>query len=306
MPAGSGSRGTVLAALAANGIITAAKLTGGFLTGSSALFAEAAHSAADTTNQGLLLMSISLGKRKPDEEHPFGHGKERFFWAFTASVMMFVAGAVFALALGVVTLFGGEHEGKSALVAFVILGLSLAVESYALVRAVRQARAAARAEGASFARFVRQTKDATLKVVLFEDSAAVLGVLIALLGVGLAEVTGNARWDSVASIAIGLVLIVVALELGRDIRALLLGEAADPEDRRRLRQAIASHPEIHELVDLRTMHLGPASLLVTARVDLQNDLRAHEIERVADEIDASLRRAVPSVAEVFLDPTPGR
>jgi cation diffusion facilitator family transporter len=125
-------------------------LTGGFPTGSRALFAEAAHSAADTTNQGLLLMSLSLGKRKPDEEHPFGHGKERFFWAFTASVMMFVAGAVFALALGVVTLFGEEHEAKSALVTYVILGLSLVVESYALYRAVSRARSTARREGSRF------------------------------------------------------------------------------------------------------------------------------------------------------------
>jgi cation diffusion facilitator family transporter len=281
-------------------------LTGGFLTGSSALFAEAAHSAADTTNQGLLLVSLSLGKRKPDEEHPFGHGKERFFWAFTASVMMFVAGAVFALALGVVTLFGEEHEAKSALVAYVILGLSLVVESYALYRAVSQARSTARREGKPFRRFVRETQDATLRVVLYEDSAAVLGVVIALVGVALAQATGNSAWDAIASIGIGLVLIGVALELGRDIRGLLVGEAALPEDRRRLRAAISSHPEIREIVDLRTMHLGPESILVTARVSLQHDLMAHEIERVADEVDASMRRAVPTVTEVFLDPTPAR
>lgn len=251
-------------------------------------------------------MSISLGKRKPDEEHPFGYGKERFFWAFTASVMMFVAGAVFALALGVVTLLRGEHEGKGALVAYVILGLSLVVETYALSRAVRQAHATARGEGVSFARFVRETKDATLRVVLFEDAAAVLGVVVALAGVGATQLTDDAAWDALASIGIGVILIAVALELGRDIRGLLLGEAAHPDDRRRIREAIASHPEIRELVDLRTMHLGPESLLVTARVDLENDLPAHEIERVADDVDASMRRAVPAVTEVFLDPTPGR
>ncbi|MGH3004896.1 MAG: cation diffusion facilitator family transporter [Gaiellaceae bacterium] len=293
-----------MAALAANGIITVAKLTGGFLTGSSALFAEAAHSAADTTNQGLLLMSLSLGRRKPDETHPFGHGKERFFWAFTASVMMFVAGAVFAVALGIVTLLGEEHEAKSALVAYVILGLSLVIESYALYRAVSQARGTARRRGQPFLRFVHETKDATLRVVLFEDAAAVLGVVIALVGVGLTQATGNAAWDAMASIGIGVVLVGVALELGRDIRGLLVGEAAHPDDRRRLREAIASHPEIRELVDLRTMQLGPESLLVTARVALEHDLMAHEIERVADEVDASLRRAVPAVREVFLDPTP--
>ncbi len=302
---GSGGRQTVLFALAANAAIALAKLAGGLIGGSSALLAEAVHSLADTANQVLLLVSLKLGGNPPDAEHPFGHGKERFFWAFVVAVSIFVGGGLLSIGEGILSLTGEAGE-VSFWLTFGVLVFSLAAEGVALTRAVRHLRKEARAEGKPFFAFVRETKDPTPKVVLFEDSAAVVGVLIALTGVVLAHVTGNHVWDGGAAVAIGVLLVVTGFELGRDTKALLIGEAAAPEERRRLREAIESHPQVAQLVELLTMHVGPKSILVAARVHFHEGIDSATLERLADELNRRMREEVPAVTQVFLDPTPAR
>jgi cation diffusion facilitator family transporter len=298
-----GERRTVLVALAANAAIALVKGATGAFTGSAAMLAEAAHSVADTVNQGFLLASLELGEKPPDEEHPFGHGKERFFWSFLAAVLVFVAGAVFSVGQGVLELVREPTE-SSFLLNYATFAFAFVAESISLVRALRQTRADAQAEGQSFLAYVRTSTEPTAKTVLGEDAVAVAGVVIATLGVGLHQLTGSVVWDAAAAILIGLLLMAVAIMLGRSFRGLLIGEGALPEDRERLRGVMLSHPEVVDVVDLRTMYVGPKSLLVAVRLDLAGGLDSDRVEQLAEEIDRELREAEDDVSEVFLDPTP--
>src|SRR5690348_13066666 len=187
----SESRKTVLIALAANALIGIAKLAAGLLTGSAAMLAEAAHSVADTTNQLLLLASLRLSERKPDAQHPFGYGKERFFWSFMAAIFIFVSGALFSIYEGVSRMLSGEASEGSVGIAFAVLALALVLEGASLIRAGRQTRGEAREAQRPFARHIRVSRDPTTKTVVFEDSAAVIGVLLAAAGVGLTVITGS-------------------------------------------------------------------------------------------------------------------
>ncbi len=302
---GSSGRQTILFALAANAAIAIAKLAGGLIGGSSALLAEAVHSFADTVNQVLLLVSLKLGANPADADHPFGHGKERFFWAFVVSVSIFVGGGLLSIREGILSLVG-EHGEVAFKLTLGVLLFSLVAEGIALFRAIRHLRHEAEADGKPFFAFVRETKDPTPKVVLFEDSAAVVGVLIALTGVTLAHVTGNHLWDGGAAVAIGVLLVVTGFELGRDTKGLLIGESAAPDERRALREAIESHPQVAELIELLTMHVGPKAILVAARIHFAGGIDSGELERLADELTRRMRERVPEVTQVFLDPTPAR
>src|SRR5919199_1855305 len=300
----SESRKTILAALAANLAIAIAKAFAGLVGHSVAMLAEAAHSVADTMNQVFLLVSLSLGSRKPDETHPFGYGKERFFWALLAAVFIFVSGAVFSLVEGLRALLGGPGEEASFLISYLVLGFSLLAEGVSLLRAISQVRNEAREAGEPLMRYLRNSNDPTVRTVLYEDSAAVTGVVLALVGVGLHNLTGERDWEGLASIGIGLLLMWVAYTLGRDTKHLLIGEAARPEQRERLRETIARHPEVEEVLELLTMYLGPNDLLVAVRLDLQDDLTAREVEELSNQIDRELREADSHVVQVFLDATP--
>jgi cation diffusion facilitator family transporter len=300
------SRRTVYVALAANGAIAAAKLVGGLIAGSSAMLSEAAHSVADTMNQVFLLVSLTFSRREPDLEHPFGYGKERFFWSFMAAVMIFVSGAVFSAFQGLERITASGAEKENFPVAYAVLGFALVAEGISLARAVRQTRAEAGEAGEPHARYVRRSRDPTTKTVLFEDTAAVAGVVLALAGVALSQVTGNPAWDGVASLAIALLLAGVALGLGHQTYELLIGQAARPEERRAIEEVIERRPEVEEVVELFTMVLAPEQLLVAVHFDVADDLSGDDIERVTDEIEDELRREVPAVAHVFLDPSPRR
>jgi cation diffusion facilitator family transporter len=296
-----GSRKTVLIALGANAIVTVAKFAAGLLSGSTAMLAEAAHSLADTINQAFLLASIRLAKRDPTAEQPFGHGRQRFIWTFLAAVGMFVAGATFAVGYGITQIVrGGESEG-SMLIVWLTLLVAAAADGISWLRAVRQTRAG----GKSWRRHIRETRDPNVKMVLYEDTAALVGVLIAAAGIGLAQATGRPFWDPLASILVGLVLIAVAIRMARDTAHLLAGAAATPEERERIEQVIAEHEGVSEIVELLTMVLAPNALLVAARIDVDDQLHGDDLERVASELDDALREAVPDVTEVFLDATPG-
>jgi cation diffusion facilitator family transporter len=298
-------RRTVLIALVANAVIAVVKLAGGLASGSSALLAEAAHSVADTVNQGFLLGSIALSSRAPDEGQPFGHGRQRFLWTFLAAIGMFVAGAIFAFGYGAHQLLAGGEEDGGFPVAWATLVIAAVAEGASWVRAVRQTRAQARAAGRPLLRYVRDSRDPTVKMVLFEDSAALVGVAIAAAGIGLHQVTGNAAFDALASMAIGVMLVVVAVAMARASAGLLVGASARPEERAAIEEVLEAHPLINRVNELLTMVLGPRALLVAARVDLDDQADGARIEQAANELERAVRDAVPDVTEVFLDATPG-
>ena len=299
-----GERRTVLIALAANAVIAVAKLAGGVTVGSAAMLAEGAHSIADTANQGLMLVSLRLGDRKADEQHPFGYGKERFFWTFLVAVMIFFAGAIFSIGEGVTRMFESHESAGSFWVSYLILGVAGIAEGVSFARAFRQTRAAAREADMGLLEFVRWSKEPTTKTVFSEDAAALAGLVIAFGGILLQQLTGSHRWDAGAAILIGLLLVAVAVALGRDVKGLLIGESARERDRDAIRETVEAREEVGRLVDLRTMYVGPRALLVAARVDLADGVDSQGIERMAEEVDAELRRAVPDVSDVYLDPTP--
>lgn len=295
---------TVKVALAANLAIALAKTFAGVMAGSAAMLAEAAHSFADTTNQAFLMVSLGLGSRPPDTHHPFGYGKERFFWAFMAAIFIFVSGAVFSIGQGVIQYLAPPEGGSSEFVAsYAVLGFAFIAEGVSWARALRQTRAGARAAGKHLFRYVRESRDPTVKTVLSEDSAALAGLVLAFLGVGLHQLTGDHRFDAVASIAIGILLGIVAFALGRDTKGLLLGEAAHPEEVERIRRVIEEPPEVERVVELLTMAMGPEHVLVAAKLDLADGVPAGRVEEICAQIDARLRHEVPSVRNVFLDPT---
>jgi cation diffusion facilitator family transporter len=300
------SRRTVLIALAANTAIAIAKLAGGLVAGSAAMLSEGAHSVADTMNQVFLLVSLRFAERRPDVEHPFGYGKERFFWSFMAAVMIFVSGAVFSAFQGIERILSSGSEKESFGIAYAILGFAIVAEGISLARALRQTRGEARAAGRGLLEFVRRSRDPTTKTVLFEDSVAVVGVAVALAGVAGSQVTGNPAWDGVASLAIAVLLAIVAIGLGHQTYELLIGRAADAEERQAIERVLRGHEGVVAIGPLLTMVLAPDELLVAAHFDVADECTGDDVERITGEIEEELRRAVPTVGPVFLDPTPRR
>jgi cation diffusion facilitator family transporter len=298
------TRRTVVIAGAANILVGLAKLAAGILSGSSAMLAEAAHSAADTLNQGFLLTSLHQAERPADRDHPFGHGQERYFWSLLAAFGIFVAGGGFSIFEGLLSL--SSHHSESPLVAYAALAVAFAAEGTSLARAFWQVRGEARRRHEKILSHVKSSPDITVKVALFEDSAAVVGLVLAALGVGLRQLTGWPAWDGGASIAIGVLLVCVAVKLGMDSKERLIGRAASPEIERLIREEIESTPGVDALLELRTMHMGPDSLIVAARVALKDELGADEAEDLADKIDSRLSEKLPLQLHVFIDPTQTR
>ena len=295
------TRRTVIVAGAANVLVGLVKLVAGIMSGSSAMLAESAHSAADTLDQVFLLMSLHRGDRPASRDHPFGHGQERYFWSLLAAFGIFVAGGGFSVFEGVLALTRSQQE--SPLIAYVALAVAFAAEGTSLARAYWQVRGEARQGHEEILRHVESSPDITVKVALFEDTAAVIGLVFAALGVGLRQLTGSPVWDGGASIAIGALLFVVAVKLGMDSKELLIGRAASPGVERLIREEIESRPGVTALLELRTMHIGPDSLIVAARVALADEMVADQAEDLADEIDSRLSEKLPVQPHVFIDPT---
>jgi cation diffusion facilitator family transporter len=298
------TRRTVIIAGAANILVGLVKLAAGILSGSSAMLAEAAHSAADTLNQAFLLTSLRQADRPADRDHPFGHGQERYFWSLLAAFGIFIAGAGFSIFEGLLTL--SSKHSESPFWAYVALGVAFVAEGTSFVRAYWQVRGEARQRHQEVLRHVESSPDITVKVALFEDSTAVVGLIFAALGVGLRQLTGSPVWDGGASIAIGVLLVVVAVKLGLDSKDLLIGRAASPETQRLIREEIESQPGVESLLELLTMHMGPDTLIVAARVALNDGLGADEAEDLADGIDRRLSEKLPLQLNVFIDPTQTR
>jgi cation diffusion facilitator family transporter len=294
----------VLGALFANGLITILKFGGAVITGSSGMMAEALHSFADTTNQVFLLLGLRFYKRPASEKHPFGYGKERFFWSFIAAIFIFGVGATYAIYEGFAKL-RHPHAPENLKWAYWVLGISFVLESGSIALALYQEIKEAHHEGLTFFAYLKESKDPTAKTVLFEDSAALLGIVIAAAGIYLTEhhagPGGGAYWDGVASILIGLVLAVVAFSLARISRGLLLGEAATRKSVEAIRTAIESHPNVVKVVELLTMHLGPKQILINAHVNLRDDLVTGDIVKTTEEVEELIRRAEPKVEMIFLE-----
>ena len=298
----SATRRTVLIAGAANLFVVLIKIAAGVLTGSSAMLAEAAHSAADTLNQAFLLTSLNRGRKPADRDHPFGYGQERYFWSLLAAFGIFVAGAGFSFFEGMLA-FTRPARAENVAVAYLVLVAAGAAECISLVRAYRQMRGEAARRHASLPEHIRSSPDTTVKAALFEDSVAVVGLALAAAGIGLRQLTGSAVPDGAASIAIGVLLVIVAIRLGADSKNLLIGRSADRRDLARIRREIESTAGVDELLDLLTMHLGPDHLIVAARVSLADALDADDVEDVADRIDRRLTDLLPQTPHVFIDPT---
>jgi cation diffusion facilitator family transporter len=303
--AGAESAVTVLVAGATNLAVALAKAVGGAISGSAAMQAEAAHSVADTVTQVFLFIAARRGRRGPDIRHPFGYGRETYLWAFLAALATFGAGAGFSMTRGVNELLhGGAREPQGALVAYGILLFAFLMEGMSLLRALRQAHRRAVIRGLPLRTLLRVTADTTVKAVIFEDAAAMAGIMIAAAGLALWQLTGRSAWDGLASVAIGALLVVVAVSLARTNLSLLAGQTAPPQLRDALRREIESLPGVEGVPVFVAVVIGPGNLLVAAKVNFADEYSAADIERVADEAEERLRARYPPVHYVFLDPTP--
>jgi cation diffusion facilitator family transporter len=301
---GGESTGTVIVAGLANLGIAIAKLVGGLISHSSAMLSEAAHSVADTITEVLLFVALKRGTREPDDRHPFGYGRETYFWAFLASLATFALGAGFSIWQGISTMTNGEEQG-SPLVSYIVLAVSFVLEGISWSKALRQVKGAASRWQVSPKSYLRATTDTTVKAVTFEDTAALIGLVVAGLGLFLEHLTGNAMWDGLAAVAIGLLLVVVAGILARANVSLLIGQSASPLIERRLRDEIRALDHVVDVPFLITSVIGPGQLVVAAKVDFVDTASAAEIEAVADEAERRLVAEHEGVRYVFLDPTAG-
>jgi len=294
----------VLGALFANAVIAILKLVAAVMTGSSGMMAEALHSIADTTNQVFLLLGLRFYKRPASEKHPFGYGKERFFWSFIAAIFIFGVGATYAIYEGVVKL-RHPHPPENLVWAYWVLAISFVLEAGSIALAIYQEVKEAHHEGLTFPEYLRESKDPTAKTVIFEDSAALLGIIIAGAGIYLTEHHSGpgdgAYWDGLASIIIGLVLAVVAFVLARTSRGLLLGEAANPKTVSAIVKAIESHRNVVKVVELLTMHLAPKQILINAHINVRDDLVTGEIVQTVEEVEELIKRTEPKVEMIFLE-----
>ncbi|GLY89702.1 cation diffusion facilitator family transporter [Actinoallomurus iriomotensis] len=295
---------TVLLALAANLGIALAKTVAALITGSASMAAEAGHSYVDSINEVFLLTALRRSERPADSRHPFGHGTERYFWSLLVAVCIFGMGALFAFIQGIGALLGKGAEEASPLIGYVVLAISAVLEFISWRQAFRETRQHARERDQGFLEFLRTTDDPTAKSVLFEDSAALLGIAFAALGLLTHQLTGSAVGDGIASLLIGLMLSLVAFLLGRTNRELLVGRQARPEVLEGMRRMLTNAPEVEELVDLLTMNVGTDQVLVCARLDFDDSLGAADVERACARLDGELHEAYHEVYEVFLEPVP--
>jgi cation diffusion facilitator family transporter len=295
----SGGGKAVVAALAANLAIAGAKLVGFLVTRSSSMLAEAIHSLADSGNQVLLLVGGRRAQREADERHPFGYGRERYFYAFVVSVVLFTVGAVFAVYEGIEKI-RHPHHLETAGVALGILGFAIVAEAFSFRTAIRETRPLK--GGQSWAAFIRHAKSPELPVVLLEDLAALIGLVLALLGVSLTLLTDDPVWDGVGTLSIGLLLGVVAVVLAVEMKGLLIGESASRAAVEAIRDALVDGSTVLRVIHLKTLHLGPDELLVAAKVAVAPSLGLPEVARAIDAAEVRVRAVEPLARQLYLEP----
>jgi cation diffusion facilitator family transporter len=289
----------VVAALAANLGIAITKFIAFVVSGSTSMLAEAVHSVADTGNEVLLLVGRGRADRPASEEHPFGFGRERYFYGFVVSVMLFTVGAVFSVYEGVHKITNPE-EIRSPLVPFIVLAISAVLEGFSLRTAIHEANAVR--GDRNWGTFIRRTKSPELPVVLLEDTAALIGLGLAFAGVGLAVLTHDGRWDGAGSLAIGLLLGVAAAILAMEMKSLLIGESASTDVQRRIVAALEDGPEIARVIHMRTVHISPDAVLVAAKVAVRENDSAAQITAGIDTAERRVRAAVPIATTIYLEP----
>ncbi|HEX6238691.1 MAG TPA: cation diffusion facilitator family transporter [Acidimicrobiales bacterium] len=297
--AGHGTR-AVIAAMLANAGIAAGKFVGFLLTRSTSMLAESVHSVADTGNQGLLLFGGRRARRTATPQHPFGYGRERYFWSFVVALILFSLGGMFALYEGYQKI-RDPHGLDSPEVAIGILVVGIVLESLSFRTAIVQANKV-RSPDMSWWTYVRRSKQPELPVVLLEDLGATVGLVVALAAVTTSAITGEALWDGIGTTVIGALLVIIAVFLAIEMKGLLIGEAASKLDQQRIAAAIEIEPSVTHLIHMRTLHIGPDELFVGAKIQLVDGLSVTETSEVVNRIEASVRRAVPKARILYLEP----
>jgi cation diffusion facilitator family transporter len=295
------SKKVIYAALVGNALVAVTKFAAATITGSSAMLSEGIHSVVDTGNQLLLLLGLHKAKKPADERFPFGHGKEVYFWSFVVALLIFAVGAGVSLYEGIQHLLHPEPI-KSPYVNYVVLVLAMLFEGAALYFALTEFT---RSKGKwSYLEAVKKGKDPTNFVVLFEDSAAMLGLIVAFLGVFLTQITGNLVFDGLASIVIGLILGGTAIWLAYETKGLLIGESANLPVVKEIKQIVADYPYVEHVNEVLTMHMGPKYILANLSVDFKDEVRAAELEKAIEGLDGLIKRACPDVQRVFIEAEP--
>jgi cation diffusion facilitator family transporter len=298
MSSGGGTK-AIVAAFFANLGIAIAKFVGFVFTSSASMLAESIHSFADTGNQGLLLLGGRRARKAPDKEHPFGYGRERYFWAFVVALVLFSLGSLFAIFEGIEKI-RHPHELDSIEWAIGILVVAIGLESISMRTAVVEVN---HARGSvPLRRYIRRAKEPELPVVLLEDAGALLGLVIALTAIIVAKVTDNAVWDGVGTLSIGILLGIIAVVLAIEMKSLLIGEGASSEHLQAIERAIAESPDVEHLIHLRTQHIGPDELLVGAKVQFLNGLDVAQLAAAIDRLETRVRAAVPIARPLYIEP----
>ncbi|MEU6713124.1 cation diffusion facilitator family transporter [Nonomuraea sp. NPDC046802] len=295
----SGGTKAIVAALTANLAIAVAKFVAAFFTGSSSMLAEGIHSVADSGNQVLLLVGGKRAARASTREHPFGYGRERYFYAFVVAVVLFTIGAAFSLYEGIHKITD-PHDVEAPIWAFAVLIFAIIAEGFSFRTAIRESNAVRGKQ--SWISFIRRSKSPELPVILLEDLGALLGLVFALFGVTMAVITGDGVWDGVGTLMIGVLLAVIAVVLAIETKSLLVGEGASPEMENQIRAALEGAPEVARVIHMRTLHLGPEELLVAAKIAVEHNDTAAEVAQGIDEAERRIREAVPIARVIYLEP----
>ena len=289
----------ILTALFANLGIAIAKFLGFFVTQSSSMLAEGVHSMADSANQSLLLLGSKRAKRAPTDKHPFGYGRERYFWSFLVSLVLFSMGSLFAIYEGIKKL-RHPHEVNNISWAIGILCFGIVLEAISFRIAVAEANTIR--EGKSWPKFILRSKQPEIPLVLLEDAGALIGLVVALTAVSLAKFTEEARWDGAGTLTIGILLGLIAVFLAKEMHSLLIGESVVESDRLKIIESIESSEHVEELVKLRTQHLAPDEILIGAQVLFKENLTIKETSAVINELEAQIRKNLPEAGPIFIDP----
>lgn len=294
-----GGTKAVIAAMIANGGIAITKFIAYALTGSSSMLSEAIHSVADTCNQGLLLIGGKRARRAPDADHQFGYGRTRYVYSFIVAIIIFLLGGLFSLYEGWHKLHFPEPI-SDAWIAYLVLGISIVLEAFSFRTALREANKSRGSK--SLFRYIREARQPELPTVLLEDAGALIGLVFALFGVSMAEITGDGRWDGVGAIAIGTLLVIIAIFLAIEMSSMLIGESALPEQEEAIRDAIVGSPGVQGVIHMRTLHTGPDELLVGAKVAVAPDFPAQNLARMIDEAEIRIRQVEPTARWIYLEP----
>lgn len=295
----SGGTKAILAALGANFGIAIAKFVGFLVSGSSAMLAESVHSLADTSNQALLLLGGRKSRKKANATHPFGFGRERYVYAFVVSIILFSIGGVFSLYEGIEKL-SHPHELEMPIVPIVILIVAIGLETFSFRTAIVESNHVRGKQG--WVAFIRHSKSPELPVVLLEDFAALVGLVLALAGVGLTVVTGDPIFDAIGTICIGVLLVLVAIVLGIETKSLLVGEGASAGDAEKIRDAINAHKDVEALIHMKTLYLGPDELLVGAKVAFARTKKLADVAASINAVETAIREAVPVARVIYIEP----